>query len=114
MPKHHSKPHGTEKGLSIAAHQVLENYKRKLEAEYEEIRLDYQRQLEEKGADDWMRSLATSVQVFYEITGSRQKTEKFAEKLAEKLSRYRREETPTADIIAEVERLTDISIQVED
>ena len=114
MPKHHSKPHGSERSISIAAHQVLKNYKRQLDKDSEEIRLDYQKQLTEKGTDDWLLNLATSIQVYYEITGSRQKTEHFAEKLNEKIRIYVKEEVPTSEIVAEVERLTDISISVEE
>lgn len=114
MAKHHSKPHSDVHGLSVAAHRVLVDYKNQLDGQTEEIRQDYERQLVEKGNDDWLRNIATSLIVFYEITGSRQKTEKFAVKLDEKLRTFRANETPTREIVDTLERLTDICVSVEE
>lgn len=113
MAKHYSKPHSDVHGLSIAAHKVLEDYKKKLDAESEEIRQDYEQQLIEKGEDDWLRNLAASLIVFYEVTGSKQKTEKLAEKLNEKLRMYRAKNIQTQEIVDELDRLTDIRLSLE-
>jgi len=112
--KHHSHQHQNIQSMSIAAHSVLNDYKKKVDAETEEIRKDYERQLLEKSNDDWLRNLSTSCLVYYEMTGDKQKTEKFATKLAEKLAKYFAEEKPTEDIVEELSRATDIILQISD
>ena len=111
--KHHSKPHGDTKGLSIAAVQVLQAERAKLLRQVEEVRLDYERQLVEKAADDWNRCLAMSGLVFRELTGDNKKTERFLMRLAERLQEYRYEEIPTIDIVRELERVTGIELEVQ-
>lgn len=105
--KHHSRPHYTPHTVAIAGQKVIEERLRQLE----EIRQDYQRQLEEKGEDDWYRCLAFSGLVYREITGSTSKTEKFLSRLAEVMARDRGR--PTAEIVAELERVTGIELEVQ-
>lgn len=109
--KHHSRPHYTPHTVAIAGQKVIEERLRQLEKETEAIRQDYQRQLEEKGEDDWYRCLAFSGLVYREITGSTSKTEKFLSRLAEVMERDRGK--PTAEIVAELERVTGIELEVQ-
>lgn len=110
--KHHSKPHGNIHAMSIATAQVYNRERKKLLAETEEVRLDYQKQLEDKAADDWLRCLAMSGIVFREQTGDNKKTEKFLSRLAEKLQQSKNAEVPTSDLTAELARVTGIELEV--
>lgn len=100
--------------MAKAAASTLNAEKRKLEAETEAIRADYERQLIEKAADDWFRCLAVSGIVFREITGSNQKTERFLARLAEVLQQTKDDEISTADLAEELERVTGIQLEVQE
>lgn len=98
--------------MSVAAAQVYNKERKNLLAATEEIRLDYQKQLEDKAADDWLRCLAVSGIVFREQTGDNKKTEKFLSRLADQLQYSKDIETPTADLVAELARVTGIELEV--
>lgn len=100
--KHYNKPHQNVKSVSVVASEVLNAYKQEL-----------QKELKERQNDDWLRNLASSCLVYYELTGSKQKTEKFVQKLADKLAEYDRIEKPTEDIVKELSRATDIELIIQ-
>lgn len=111
--KHYSNPHQNIRSVSVAATQVLNDYKKKLEDSVEEVRKDYERQLIEKGNDDWLRCLAVSGLIYREQTGSNKKTEKFLSRLAEVLQQTKEDGITTAELVAELSRITDIELKVE-
>ena len=86
-----------------AAHTVLNDLKRQQEQE-----------LLETKADDWRMNMAISVLTFRELTGDNKKTEKFALRLNENLVKVRDSGQTTAEILAEVERVTGICLEVEE
>lgn len=113
MAKHHSKAHNDTRALSIAAHKVLQDFKQQIEEAGEELRQDYEKQMLDNQRSYWLLTLAASVQVFFEMTGNKQKTEKLCEKLNEKLRRYMEDDATVEQVVAQVEALTDIHIGLE-
>lgn len=111
--KHHSNPHQNIRSLSVAATQVLNDYKKKLEDNLEEVRQDYEKQLIDKANDDWYRCLSVSGLVFREMTGDNKKTEKFLKRLAEVLQQTKDDCIMTSDLVAELDRVTGITLEVE-
>ena len=110
--KHYSIPHQNTRTLSQAAFKALEDYKRELDKEAENTRLDYERQLHEKAEDDWLRNLAVGCMTFYELTGDRKKTGRFAERLSEKLAKSKADGITTEELCGELARATDIELEI--
>ena len=113
MGKHHSRPHNNSRMAAVSAHQVLSQYIKKTDVENEKIRMDYQSQLEEKAANDWIMNLAVSCLVYFEKTGSRQKTQDFAQRLADALRDIRDKGQSIEEVLEELRRRTDIDLEVQ-
>lgn len=85
-----------------AAHTVLNDLRRQQESE-----------LIAAKADDWLMNMAVSILTFRELTGDNKKTEKYAQRLNAKLIDIRDAGLSTRDVIAELERVTGICLEVE-
>ena len=111
--RHYSIPHQNNNTLAKAAYTALEDYKREVDKQTELTRLDYERQLHEKAKDDWLRNLAVGCMVFYELTGDKKKTEKFAERLSDKLAKSKADGQTTEELCADLARATGLEFEVQ-
>lgn len=99
MKKHHSKPHSTTANIFLAASRVRKQLQQEQDAALE---------------SNWYMNLGVSILAFREITGDNKKTERFARRLNEMLKEARDYGMTTAEVLAEVEKVTGIELIAED
>lgn len=102
----HQNPHN----CAVNAYLYQEQIRRAMAEEVEKMRQDFQRQLDEKAADNWYRCLAEAGLQYNEDYGSASKVNKSMERLAARMERDRCK--TTAELVAELERATGIILEV--
>lgn len=73
---------------------------------------EYQRKVIEITDDYWLRVLSVAGLVFNDMTGSRSKTEKLVQRLADKLAECQANGVTTQELVDELSRRTDIELEV--